>query len=465
MGADGKFDAIVVGAGPAGVSAAITMARGGLEVAIFEKGRYPGTKNLYGGILFTPVLEKLVPDFVSEAPLERHIIHRKFSLLSSDAELSLDFRTSRWNEPPHNHMFTAFRGSFDRWFAEVAERDGAFLVTETVVVEFLYQNGRIVGVRTDRPDGDLRADLVILAEGANTLLAEAAGLKPKPRPEDFIVAVKETMALPQEVIDDRFHLAGNEGAALEYFGEGVRGMLGSGFIYTCKQHLSLGIGYSIASGIRDRLRPHDVLVHFKQHPAIRPLIRGAETVEYGAHMIPEAGIRGVEAARIVADGLMIVGDAASLVNTNPLYHEGTNLAMQSGILAGEVALQAHERGDFSETTLQEYERHMKESWVWKDLEEYRHLTDFFTENGRILREYPEIILAAIHQIFKMDGSPKQDLERKAVEQIGQILDPEELARVVETFKDQPLVDKLVAEFKERIGLLGGLRLGWRLLRG
>ena len=118
------YDVIVVGAGPAGISAAIAVARGGLKVLVVDRGAFPGAKNLFGGIFFTTLLEKLIPDYLQTAPLERHIITRRFSFLTPDTEVALEIKSEKYNAPRYNSSFTVLRSKFDRWYADKAQEAG-----------------------------------------------------------------------------------------------------------------------------------------------------------------------------------------------------------------------------------------------------------------------------------------------------------------------------------------------------
>lgn len=416
MSEEEKFDCIVVGAGPAGLSAALFLAKAGIEVAVLERGEYPGSKNVMGGILFTTILDKLLPEFWKEAPVERHVTHRRFSILSKEGEAAFDFKTAAYNEPPYNDTWTVLRAKFDRWYGEQVEAAGAMIVPGMMVSELLLENGKIVGVKTEPGGDELRCDVVISAEGANSFLAEQVGLRKAHDPRHMAVAVKEVIGLPQETIEDRFHLSGNEGCAYEIFGQAVQGTFGSGFLYTNKDSLSIGIGATIHDMKRHDLNPNDVLEQFKKHPAIAPLIRGGESLEYAAHMIPEGGYRHLP--RLTTNGLILTGDAARLVNASQ-YHEGSNLAMGSGVLAAETVIAAREKGDFSETTLSAYRNKLEDSFVLKDLKKFQKFSQFLNDNPHLLRDYPDVIVGLLADYFRISEKPKAQIEKEVINKFRQ----------------------------------------------
>ena len=131
------FDVIVVGAGPAGSTAALVAARAGLRVLLLERGEYPGAKNVSGAALYgSTILHELIPNWWEQAPVERSISRRMLAFVSPETSLALDFRTTRFAEPPYNG-FTVLRPKFDRWFAAQAEQAGAFLLNAAVADDLL----------------------------------------------------------------------------------------------------------------------------------------------------------------------------------------------------------------------------------------------------------------------------------------------------------------------------------------
>src|ERR1700716_3678777 len=222
MGDEEKFDAVVVGAGPAGTAAAITMAKAGLQVALLERGAKPGSKNVMGGILYNHYLEQIVGEDWKEAPLERPIIEERRWIMTKDASIGIDYKNLR--NRAHPHSFSVLRARFDPWFAEQAEKAGALVVPETVVDRLIVRKGRVVGVGTGRGD-DLFAEVVVVCEGIGlgSALLEKTTINGKPlrrklRPNEVAMAVKEIMQLDPRLIEERFNCAPGDGCTIACFG-------------------------------------------------------------------------------------------------------------------------------------------------------------------------------------------------------------------------------------------------------
>ena len=208
-------------------------------------------------------------------------------IMDGNRALTVDYRSDAWGHPPYNGA-TAYRPDFDAWLAGVAEARGATLVCSTTATGLLRDGGRVVGVRTDRPDGELTADVVIACDGVNSFLAKEAGMYYHGGAENFTLGVKETIAPPREVIDDRFGVRGDHGVDFEILGC-TGDVPGGGFLYTNAESLSVGLVLSLPKLAASGRRPEDRIAELKAHPAIAPLVDGGEVKEYSAHVIPEAG--------------------------------------------------------------------------------------------------------------------------------------------------------------------------------
>lgn len=401
------YQAIVVGAGPAGSAAALTMARAGLDVALVERGSFPGEKNMFGGVLHRlPALEEFFPDFWEQAPLERHIVKKGVTFMTGDSSFSTLIEAGNFDRPPYNG-YTIFRPRFDRWLADEAVKAGATLITRATVEDVVSRSGRVVGVSVlDR--GELTAPVVVAADGVLSFTALKAGLRrPIFDPAQMAVGVKALIDMPRELIDDRFGLVRDQGFANEFVGctEGVRG---GGFLYTNYDSLSVGLVFHLASLRVSGKTPYDLLNAFLEQPQVAKMVRGGRLQEYSAHLIPEGGYNMLP--ELVGDGILVTGDAAALCNATGVNLEGINLAAQSGVLAGQAVCAAHQAGDFSRQGLEEYRRLMNDSYVIKDLKLYRKAPHML-HNDRIYNEYPEMVCSLMEQIYRIDGAPKENMSK------------------------------------------------------
>ncbi|HEX2647358.1 MAG TPA: FAD-dependent oxidoreductase [Candidatus Dormibacteraeota bacterium] len=417
MAEEEKFDAVVVGAGPAGSAAAITMAKAGLQVALLERGAKPGSKNVMGGILYNHYLEEIVGEDWQKAPLERPIIEERRWLMTADAAIGIDYKNLRNRTKPHS--YSVLRARFDPWFAEQAEKAGAMVVPETVVERLITKDGRVVGVGTGRGD-DLYAEVTVVCEGiglGSSLLEKTAingkPLRRKLRPDEVAMAVKEIMQLDSRLIEERFNCEAGEGCTVECFGDSTMGMSGFMFIYTNKDTLSVGGGALLSEFNKTLRSPNDLMEHFKNHPAVKPLLRGAETVEFLAHLIPEGGYRGIP--KVYGPGYLVCGDAAML--SNPVHREGSNLAMESGRLAGETVVRAKEAGDFSKRRLAEYRGRLDHSWVMADMKKYDKAVPLLEHNPQLLTKDVQVADRALDEFFRVDGTSKWDKQKKILQMV------------------------------------------------
>lgn len=400
-----KYDVVVVGAGPAGLSAAIVLAKAGVKVMVIERGKFPGAKNVMGGVFYTDCMKGIVDEFPGKAPVERHIIEQRMWILDEKSSVGFNHKNDLFNEEPYN-CHTVFRAKFDRWFADEAEKAGALIINNTVVREAIVENGKVVGVRTDRPQGDVYANTVILADGVNSLLAKSLGMRENIKKDAVAVAVKEVIGLDEKVINDRFNVKSGEGVTIEMTGSFFNGEA-MAFLYTNQKSVSLGVGMVIADLVKNKLNPNQLIESLKKHPSVAPLIEGGETKEFLVHLIPEGGFHAVP--KVVGNGVMLAGDAAMLVDS--IHREGSNLAITSGRFAAETYLEAAKKGDFSEKTLSLYAEKLKDSFVMKDLKKYKGLPDLLQKNERLLKKYPKVLNDAAFELLNVNGVSKKDKEK------------------------------------------------------
>lgn len=402
-----EVDMVVVGAGPAGSAAALELARAGCSVVLLERGPFPGSKNMYGGVVYGRILDTLLPGWWEEAPVQRWVTRRQTMIMTGEQALTVDYRTEAWGRPPYNGA-TAYRPDFDAWLAGKAEAAGAQLVCSTTATGLITDGGRVVGVRTDRPEGDLACRMVIACDGVNSFLAKEAGLWGDVDAANYTVGVKETIALPREVIDERFGVRGDHGVDIEIIGC-TGDVPGGGFVYTNRDTLAVGLVLSLPALAAGSTRPEELLRRLKAHPAIAPLVEGGEVKEYSAHVIPEAGFDMMP--EMVGDGILVAGDAAAMCLAAGIWLEGVNFAIGSGAAAGRTAAQAVRRGDTSASGLAGYRSRIESSFVMAD---HRKLRDapHLVMSDLAQRQLPALACGVAERMFRVDNpAPKPGLLR------------------------------------------------------
>ncbi len=400
-----KVEVVVVGAGVAGLAAAMVLAEAGVEVLVVERGDYPGSKNVTGGRLYLEPVRPYLPDLWDEAPLERRVVKERLTMLASSSSTTVEVSSERFRQAPHP-SYTLLHSTFDRWFADQAGERGALIIPGYKVDDLVREDGRVVGIVS--AGDEIRADAIVAADGVLSFMAEKAGLRGKLAAKEVAVAAKEVIELPSQTIEERFGVEEGEGVAQLFFGSLTQGMFGGGFLYTNQESVSLGLVIAIHDLMEKEppVTPHDLLETFKVRPEIKPLIAGGHPVEYSAHIIPEGGFRALP--QMVTDGLVLVGDAAGLALNMGVTVRGLDFALASGVMAARALLRAREQADFSATSLAYYETLLQESFIWKDLKTFQHMPEFLA-NPRLRDFYPSVICDLLEQILWIGEEPKEKL--------------------------------------------------------
>ncbi|HSC27492.1 MAG TPA: electron transfer flavoprotein-ubiquinone oxidoreductase [Vicinamibacterales bacterium] len=382
-------DILIVGGGPAGMSAALRLAQlqkaqGGesLAVAVLEKARETGAHMLSGAVLDPSALRQLVPDFKDRgAPLSSEVHRDDVYFLT---------RRGKWRfpltpPPLANHgNYVISLSRFVKWLGGLVEAEGVDVFTGFAAAELLYEDARIVGVRTgDRgigkqgerkpsfePGVDVRAKVTILADGVRGNLTKALvrrlALDEGRSPQLYAIGIKELWEVPRD------RLAA--GSVVHTMGYPLKmEEFGGGFIYAMPDGL-LSVGFVTGLDYRDPMfDPHVRFQHFKRHPLVASLLDGGQMVRYGAKALPEGGWHTIP--RVYADGVLIAGDAGGFLNSMRL--KGVHLAMRTGMLAAEAAFEAVRAGDWSAGRLSRYQELINASEVRRELYPVRNVHQSF----------------------------------------------------------------------------------------
>lgn len=407
---DEKFDCIIVGAGVAGLSAAMTLARNNMKFLLIEKGEFPGSKNVSGGVLWGNDLAKLVPNYWEEdAGWDRFINQRRLTFMDDQSSFSVDFKSSHFNEPPYTGV-VVLRSKFDRWLADKVQQAidksdyamDSFIAPNILVEEILEEDGKVTGIRTG--DEKFYADSVILAEGVNNLLTRQTGLQDKYVPADhMLTGIKEIIRFDQDVLENRFQLDGKSGMSNEFVGFATDGVEGGGFLYTNKDTISLGLVLGLKDLREAGKKPYDILNTFKKHPTIADTIRGGEVVEYSAHVV-SSGDKRVMPKKLHKPGLVVCGEAANLLMNAGKAIQGMDYAMRSGILAADAITDAKKNNDFGEASMKKYEDRLKDSYIMQDINNFQDAVHLL-HDPVMTQKMPNLICDFGRNFFSIKNEP------------------------------------------------------------
>lgn len=403
------FDAIVVGAGCAGSVAALELARAGKSVLMIERGNFAGAKNMTGGRVYAHALRAVFPDNFDEIPFERKVVSERISLMSPDANFTVDF-TSDAMRVDGQESYTVLRSTFDQWLAAQAEDAGAEAIYGIAVESLIKdESGAVCGVRAG--EDEITADVVVLCDGVNSLLTAQAVGASRPPASQIAVGIKQVFELPASVITDRMLVSSDdEGTAWLFAGDATHGTFGGGFMYANRESISLGIVAGIEATATKATRPvYQMLEDLKRHPAVAPIIRGGKLVEHSGHMVPEGGINIMP--KLFGPGVLVAGESAMMCINLGYMVRGIDFAIAAGQVAGQQAAAALEEGDVSEASLARYAAALEGTFVLKDLRRFQRVPAFMEGFTRMFNEYPALARDAMNSLFIVDGTPVEPLKQ------------------------------------------------------
>jgi electron transfer flavoprotein-quinone oxidoreductase len=385
------WDIIIVGGGPAGITAALKLARTDLDVLVVEAAVYPGAENWSGAVYFAEKLADpavLGADELDRAPYERRVVKRGFFSCNGLTMAGAEYA----NPETFRHCFTVLRPVYDRYLAERARQLGVTLLCETTVDGLIRHGERVIGVHTDR--GPLYGELVFLAEGDASHLVSKEGFegdavrsKASGQPA-FLQGVKEVIEVDPLVIEDRFGVGPGEAACYEVMlrngavdGKPVRLNM-AGLIYTNMSSISIGLVLPLENLGTFGGDYNTLMEWFKGLPPIARLIAGGESTSFGAKIIRSGGLS--ELPRLVDDGV-VIGGAATGIGIDFPYPNFTGPACAMGSIFADAALALLKEGErpTRERLEQLYVKPLKATNYYKDVE---YLSDWpaFIEHSEAL---------------------------------------------------------------------------------
>ncbi len=278
------FDIAIIGGGSAGLAALKELSNLGKQAVLIEAGRSAGTKNISGGILYskkpkaggvTNVEDIYGQDFLTDAPVERLITKYILHATSKDKVFSIDLTPA--HEYNSNFGYSVLLNKLNSWFAkeagESAERQGGGIVSGVHVQSVFWDEGNDKTIIQTNELDQFEVKAVIAADGVNSEIAEMTGAREKFSPGDLYQGVKVVVKLPEEIIEKRFEIGSDEGAAHLFAGDITLNHIGGGFVYTNRDTLSVGAVYHYDSLLDKPVEPYTLINELIKNPLVREFIK------------------------------------------------------------------------------------------------------------------------------------------------------------------------------------------------
>ncbi len=375
-----EYDVVIVGAGPAGLSAAIRLKQlnKDLRVCVLEKGAEVGAHILAGAVLEPRALDELIPDWKSkDSPLTNPVAEDRFMLLTEKLAI-------RMPTPPSMHNkgnYVVSLANFTRWLGKQAEALGVEIFPGFPAADVIIEKDRVVGVETGefgvgkngehkstyQAGMEIRAKYTLFAEGCRGSLSqrlmEAFDLRYGVEPQTYAIGIKEIWE-----IDKKKHSAGRVWHSVGW--PLSSDTYGGSFVYHMENN-QIAIGHVVGLDYSNpNLDPFMEFQKFKTHPVIRTLLEGGRRIAYGARALNEGGFQSIP--ELIFPGGALIGCAAGFMNVPKV--KGTHTAMKSAMLAAEAVAKAFKKGDVA---MMEYPLALENSWVYEELYKARNIRPSF----------------------------------------------------------------------------------------
>lgn len=276
-----KYDVAIIGGGSAGLAALKQLSNLGKQAILLEAGSKIGAKNMSGGILYSKKphkgkvtnVEDIYENFLSEKPYERKITKYVLHSTSKDKVYSMDLTAA--HDYQSNFGCTVLMNKLNSWFAkqcvESAEKLGGGIIPGVHVNSISWKDGKTI-IQTDELD-EFEVKAIIAADGVNSEIAQIVGARPKFTAMQLYQGVKVVVRLPEKIINERFGVSSEEGAAHLFAGDVTMNHIGGGFLYTNTNTLSIGAVYHFDSQLEHPTEPYTLIDSLLKNPMISELVK------------------------------------------------------------------------------------------------------------------------------------------------------------------------------------------------